>query len=135
MILLSFLSHRDSAQHLLDIGRVLRFVEQAAAERHCGPHALEGIGVQLLRHQADQRARRAIAVDDVVAIDRHFALCRHQDAANDADERGLAGTVWSEQCKNLAAADVEIDVFKRAEAGRVAFRQVLDGNDGLHEKA
>jgi hypothetical protein len=47
-------------QHLFDMGRVGRLAEQAAAEADGGPHRLEGVGVQFLRHQADQRARGAI---------------------------------------------------------------------------
>jgi hypothetical protein len=73
MSLLSFLSHSDRSQHLLDVRRVRRLAEQAAAEAHGGPHRLEGVGGQLLRHQADQRARGAVVAPDVVAVDRHGA--------------------------------------------------------------
>jgi hypothetical protein len=33
------------------------------------------------------------------------------DAADDADQRGLAGAVGAEQREDLAAADVQVDAF------------------------
>ena len=59
---------------------------------------------------------------------------RHQDAADDADQRRLAGAVGAEQREDLAATDIEIDSLKRLEPGRVALRKVFDGNDRLHGK-
>ena len=85
---------------------------------------IEGIGVQFLRHQADQGPRGAIRCDDVVAIDRYAALARIGDAADDADQRGLAGAVRSQQRKNLAALDVKIDIVQRLEAGAIGLRQI-----------
>ena len=41
------------------------------------------------------------------------------DAADDVDQRRLAGAVRPEQREDLAAADVEVDVLERLEAGRV----------------
>ena len=125
---------RQRAQDFLDIGRVVRLVEQAAAEIHRRPHALEGVGVQLLRHQADQRARGAVVLDDVVAVDRDRALRRIENAADDADQRGLAGAVRAEQREDLAAPDLEIDRFQRLETGRVGLGQIGDGNDGWHDR-
>jgi hypothetical protein len=83
-----------------------RLAEQAAAERHRRPHRFEGVGGQFLRHQADQRARGAVVGDDVVAVDRTRARAGIDDAADDADQRGLAGAVGAEQGEDLAAADV-----------------------------
>jgi hypothetical protein len=71
MILLSFLSHSDSRAAPSRCARVGRLAEQAAAEADRGPHRLEGVGRQLLRHQADQRARGAVVAHDVVAVDGH----------------------------------------------------------------
>ena len=76
--------------------------------------------MQFLRHQPDQRAGRAVIGDDVVAVDGHLALGRHQDAADDADQRGLAGAVGAEQREDLAAMDIKIDALKRLKPGRVA---------------
>ena len=85
--------------------------------------------MQLLRHQADQRAGGAVVLNDVVAIDRHGALRRLQDAANDADQRGLAGAVGAEQGEDLPAPDVEIDSVESLKSGRVSLREILNGND------
>ena len=124
---------RQRLQHLLDMGGIARLAEQAAAEGHRRPHGLEGVGVQFLRHQPDQRAGGAIVADDVMAIDRDLALRGDQDAADDADQRGLAGAVGAEQSEDLAALDVEIDVVERLEPGRIGLRQIADGNDRWHE--
>ena len=43
---------------------------------------------------------------------------RH-DAADDVDERGLAGAVRSEQREDLAATDLEVDVLEGVETRRV----------------
>ena len=115
---------RQVLQHLLDMRRVLRLAEQAAAEADGRPHRFEGVGVQFLRHQPDQRARGAIIRDDVVAADRDAAFAQIGDAADDADQRGLAGAVRPEQRKDLAALDVEIDVVQRLEAGAVGLREI-----------
>ena len=74
---------------------------------------LEGVGGQFLRHQADHRAGGAIVGDDVVAIDGDVPRGCIDDAADDADQRRLAGAVGSQQRENLAAADLEIDVLQR----------------------
>jgi hypothetical protein len=67
--------------------------------------------VQFLRHQADQRARGAIILVDVVAADGDAAFARIGDAADDADQRGLAGAVRPEQRENLAAAMSRLTLF------------------------
>ena len=136
MILESLRSHSDrSLQHLVDVAGVGRLAEQAAAEAHVRPHRLEGVGGQFLRHEADQRARGAVVADDVMAVDRDRAGGRIDDAADDADQRGLAGAVRPEQRENLAAADVQVDALERLEAGGIGLGQILDGDDGLHGRA
>ena len=123
---------RQVLQHLLDMGGILRLAEQAAAEADGRPHRFERVGVQFLRHQADQRARGAIILVDVMAVDRDPAFAQIGDAADDADQRGLAGAVRAEQRKDLAAVDIEIDAVQRLEAGAIGFGQIGDGNDGGH---
>ena len=76
------------------------------------------------------RARGAVVADDVVAVHRHRAARRIDDAADDVDQRGLAGAVRPEQGEDLAVRDVEIDVLERLEARRVGLRQVRDGDGG-----
>jgi hypothetical protein len=58
------------------------------------------------------RARRAEVADDVVAVGDHRAA-GVDDAADDADQRGLAGAVGAEQREDLAALDVEVDALQR----------------------
>src|SRR5213592_2172587 len=101
------------------MGRVLRFAEQAAAEADGRPYGLKGVGVQFLRHQPDQRARGAIVPVDVMPAHGDAALAQIGDAADDADQRGLAGAVWAEQREYLTALNVEIDAVQRFEAGAV----------------
>ena len=133
MILLSFLvPQRQRLQHLLDVGGVGRLAEEAAAERDGVPYGLEGVGGQLLRDEADHGAHAAVVASDVAAVDRHRARRGIDDAADDGDERRLAGAVGAEQREDLAAADVEVDILQGLEARSVRLRQVFDGDDGCH---
>src|ERR1700733_11629781 len=100
---------------------VFRLAEQAAAETHRSPYRLESVGVQFLRHESDHGARRPRIADDIVAADRDVAGAQIIDAANDADQRGLAGAVRSEQREDLALLDLQIDVLQRLEAGAIGF--------------
>ena len=88
--------------------------------------------MQFLRHQPDQRARRAVIGDDVVAVDGNLAFARHEDAADDADERGLAGAIGAEQREDFAATDIEIDAVESLETRTRSLRKVCDGNNRLH---
>src|ERR1051325_12182649 len=81
---------------------------------------------ELLRHQPDQLARRAVVGDDVVPRHGDAPRRRRDDAADDVDERGLARAVRAEQREDLAAADVEVDALERLEAGGVGLGQVRD---------
>src|SRR5580704_4796046 len=131
-ILLSFLSHSDRSFSTFNMRGVLRLAEQAAAEADGCPYRLEGIGVQFLRHQPDQRSRAAIRCDDVVAIDRHRALARIGDAADDADQRGLAGAVRSQQREDLAAVNLQVNAVEGLETGAIGLGQIGNGYNGWH---
>ena len=120
------------AQGPLDDGRRGRLAEQAAGERDRGPDRFEGAGGQLLRDQADHAARGAKVAADVVAGDGDGAGRRVDDPADDADQRGLAGTVGAEQAEDLAFADLEVDRLQGHEAGGVGLAQAADGDDGGH---
>jgi hypothetical protein len=64
-------------------------------------HRLEGIGLQFLRHQADGRAGRAVShAHRVVAVGRDLANTGIGDAADDADQSGLARAIGAEQGKD-----------------------------------
>ena len=123
---------RQVAQHLFQVRRVRRLAEQAAAELHRRPDALERVGGQLLRHQPDFGARRAEVAHDVVPVGRDLAGGRVDDAADDVDQRRLAGAVRPEQREDLAAADLEVDAFERLEARGIGLDQIDDGDDRLH---
>jgi hypothetical protein len=69
-----------------------------------------------------------------MAADGDASLAQIGDAADDADQRGLAGAVGAEQGEDLALVDVEIDVLQRLEAGAIGLRQIGDGDDGGHAK-
>ena len=104
MILLSFLSHSDRSFSTFSIWAGFVGLPNRPRLKLTVAHTrLERVGVQFLRHQADQRARGAIVGDDVVAVDRDGARGRIDDAADDADQRGLAGAVRAEQREDLAA--------------------------------
>ncbi len=94
---------RQVPQHLLDMGRVAALAEQAAAEAHRRPHGLEGVGGQLLRHEADlARARRGSRATMSWPSAVTVPARRVDDAADDADQRRLAGAVRAEQREDLA---------------------------------
>ena len=93
----------------------------------------ERVGRHLLRHQPDQRARGAVVANNIVAVDGDLAGSRIDDAADDADQRRLAGAVRAEQSENLAAPDLQVDVLERLEAAGVDFREMRDGNGGGHD--
>src|SRR5690606_32990668 len=112
--------------------RIARLAEQAAAEADRRPYRLEGVGGQLLRHEADAGARLPVVADNVEAVDGDGAGGRVDEAADDADQRRLAGAVRAEQGEDLAAIDVEVDALQRPEAGRVGLVELPDGDDRLH---
>ena len=123
---------RQLAQHLLDVGRVGGAPKEPAAEADRRPDRLERVGGQLLRDEADPEARRAVVAHDVVAVRRHRAARRRDDAADDVDERRLAGAVRPEQREDLPLADLEIDLLERHEARGVGLGQPLDRDDRFH---
>src|SRR3546814_9931312 len=74
----------------------------------------------------------ALVADDVVTVRGHAASARRDDAADDADQRGLARAVGAEQGEGLAAADVQVDRLGRLEARGVGLAECLDRDEGLH---
>ncbi len=121
---------REVLQQLLEVGLVRRLAEQAAAEADRGPHRLEGVGREFLRHQTDLRARRAVVADDVAAVGADVAGRRLDDAADDADERRLAGAVWAEQREDLALFDRQVYGAQGLEARSIGLREAGHGDDG-----
>src|SRR5262245_37439059 len=67
----------------------------------------------------------------ILAIDQHLAGGRSDDAADNVDQRLLAGAVGPEQRENLAPIDVEVDRLQRVDAGAVGFPEAADGENRL----
>ena len=126
---------RQVLEQLFEVGRVRLFAEQAATELQRGPNGFKHVVDQLLRHQADLRAGGAVILDDVIAADLHRAAAGVDDAADDADQGGLARAVGAEQGEDFTRLDVQIDAAQGGVAGGVGLVQLLDGNDRLHEKS
>ena len=122
---------RQLPEHLLDVAGIRRLAEQPAGKAHGRRRRLEGVGGQFLRHQADQAARGAIVGEDVVAVDGDRARGRLHDAADDIDQRRLAGAVRPEQRKDLAVADLQVDVLQGLEARGVGLVEMRNGNGGV----
>src|SRR5205085_1238776 len=86
-----------------------------------------------LRDVADVLANELSIFLDVVAVDGRVAFRRHEQAAEDADERRFAGAVRTEQTEDFAARNLQRDVVERAKRAEV-FRDVLhvDADLGAH---
>src|SRR6185436_1416521 len=112
--------------------RIRRATEQSAAETHGVPYCFERIGMQFLGHQADLRARCPVVAHDVVTVCEHGSAGWRDQAADNTDQRGLARAIRAEQGEDLPAANFEIDILQRLEAGRVFLRQLGDRDDGRH---
>ncbi|MDT4876086.1 hypothetical protein FQZ97_1115020 [compost metagenome] len=86
--------------------------------------------MQFLRHQADGGACGAVVAHRVVAVGHHRAFGGVDHAADDADQRGLAGAVGAEQGQDFAAADVQVDPLEGLEAAGVGLADAANGHDG-----
>src|SRR5690606_11365843 len=116
------------SQHLLHVDRVVAVAEQPAAEVDARQHALERLGEQFLRNEADHRPRLTVVPDDVVAGNGDRPARRVDEAADDPDQRRLAGPVRPEQGKDLAAPDFQVDVPQCLEPGGIGLRDIGDGD-------
>ena len=105
MIRLSFLSHSDRSRSTFSMCAGSGGLPNRPRLNDTVAHTdLERVGRQFLRHQTDHRAGGAIVAHDVVAIDEHGAAGRVDDAADDADQRRLAGAVRPEQRRRFRPA-------------------------------
>ena len=99
---------------------------------HRRPHGLERVGRQLLRHQADLRARGAVVAHDVVAVGQHRAA----RSALTMPQMMLISVVLPapfgpSSAKISPRRIVEVDVLQRLEARGVGLADVADRNDGV----
>ena len=76
-------------------------------------HGEERIEHEFLRHDAERAARGAEIGDDVVAAHRDAAFVGAREARENADERGLARAVRTEQAEELAFFHREADALER----------------------
>ncbi len=120
------------AQHLFHVGVVGRLPEQAAAVIDGRPDGFEGVGRQLLGHQADLGPRRPVVLDHVVAIRQHTAIGGAHQAAGYADQGRLARAVGAEQGEDLPLPDDQVDALERLETASVGLRKAFYRNDWLH---
>jgi hypothetical protein len=97
---------------------------RSQSERSRRPNGLEGVGGEFLRHEADQRARRAILFREMMSVDQDRAGRRIDDAADDVDQRGLAGAIWPQQREDLATPYLKVDALERLKSGRIGFDDV-----------
>ena len=66
--------------------------------------------------------------------DGDAAARRVDDAADDADQRRLAGAVRAQQGENFTFVDAKIDAFQRLKAIVIGLCKVLDINNWLHRR-
>ena len=64
-------------------------------------------------------------------IHQHLPFRGINDAADDADQRGLARAVRAQQRQYLALFNLQVDALQRLKAGRIGLGQALDGDDGI----
>src|SRR5690606_31277574 len=79
----------------------------------------------------DLGACSTVLPHDVMSVSQHYARAWRDDAADDADERGLAGSVRSQEREDLALADLEIDRLQSLKPGGVDLRDIRNRNGGL----
>jgi hypothetical protein len=81
--------------------------------------------------QTDLVARGAVVLDHVVSVGEHAARGRIDDAAGDADQRGLARAIGAQQREDLALLDGQTYILQGLEPAGVGLRKTLYGNDRL----
>ena len=131
MILASFLSHSDRSFSIFSIWAgflglpnrprlkrtVAQTVSKASVVSSCGTSPI-----------SERAARKSVTMSCPSASTCAFA--RLDDAADDVDQRRLAGAVRTEQRENLAVPDLEVDALERLEARSIGLGQVGYGNVG-----
>ncbi len=111
--------------HLVDPLVVVFQAEVARLQAQGFAHREEGVEHQLLRHHAELAARLAEVAGHVVAVDRHAARIGPDQAGDDGDQRGLAGTVRPEQAEELAFFNAQGNAAQGLQ-GLVAFLDIGD---------
>src|SRR5262249_36878033 len=99
---------------------------------HRSPHRFERVGRELLRHETDHGAGGPVAGHDVVAVHQYPPAARVDDAADSTDQGRLPRAVRPQQREDLSAPYLQVDALQSLKPGRIGFRQVLYGDEGLH---
>ena len=91
-----------------------------------GLRRLEHVEVDFLRHDADAGLGRLELAVDVVAEHADAAGRLVHQRGDDADQRGLAGAVGTEQREEIALLDVEVDALQRLDTILVGLDETAD---------
>ena len=127
-VLILLVPQREVAQHPFDMGRDSRVLPNRPRENTTVSHTVSnmltasscGTRPIFLRARAIIRRRcRWPSTRTSPDVGAH-------EAADDADQRGLAGAVRPEQRENLAATDGEIDALQRGKAVVIGLGQLFD---------
>ena len=89
-------------------------------------HGVEQVQIYLLWHEADAGFGSFELMVDAVSEDLDFTAGLVDERTNDADCRGLACTIGTEECIEIACFDSEVDSFQRLVAVRIGLGKFLD---------
>src|SRR4029079_2074477 len=120
-------------QDFIDPGALIAQSEIARLEFERLADAEKRIENQFLRHDAQIAARRAKVGDDIVSEDAGTPAIGAGQPGTNGDQRGLAGTVRSQQPEKLALPDRQVDAGQRLHRAEPA-RNVDDFN-GVHRES
>jgi hypothetical protein len=132
MILLSFLSHSDRSRRIFSISAGLRGLPNRPRLKRTVAHTVSKASVSA--PAAPGRSWCARRGSRGPRRGRRPGPCPAgiDDAADDADQRGLAGPVGTQQGEDLALLDVQIDPLEGLMAGRIGLCQTRYRYDGSH---
>ncbi len=131
------LGQADGLEHLADAPPARRQVVQSRELGQRVEHLrdrLQAPGAEFLRQIAEQPAHRAAVGDDVEAVHGDAARRRHEQRADDAHQRALAGSVGPEQAEQ-PRADLEVDVVEGDRAASVNVPHAVGYDHGAHRFA
>ena len=109
--------------HALAAGLLLqlRLAREVQAEAHVAPRIQPGQQAGLLEHEARARVRRGQRLaEELELAPAPGAAVRRLQAAEHAQQRGLAAAAAAEQADDLARGNAQGDVLEHGLAGRIA---------------
>src|SRR6266568_3778552 len=68
----------------------------------------------------------------MMSVNQDGAARRIDDAADDVDQRGLAGAVRPQQREDFTTPDLQIDALERLKPGRIGLDDIRDRDGRLH---